>query len=692
MDKPSDNPYVVDPPTEWTPVDELDVSSATEEAALLREAINYHDYRYYVAADPLIADHTYDRLFSRLESLESAFDLSTPDSPTRRVGAPPQDELGDVEHVEPMLSIQGSVEESEVRAFDERIRRELALAGYDLDYTCQPKFDGLSIEVIYEEGTFVRASTRGDGYVGEDVTQNALTIRSIPLQLGGDPPEQLAIRGEVFMPKSAFQAHNSERIQEGEDPFANPRNAAAGSLRQLDSSVTAKRPLACYFFDILAIDGSSDPPATHRDAIDTMESYGLPVSPRVRRVSTIEEAIAYRNELAEEREDLPYEIDGVVIKVDDLALCDRLGSRARSYRWVFAYKFPARSEETTVVDIIVQVGRTGRLTPVALLDPVDVSGVTVSRATLHNPGEIQSMGVNVGDRVRIKRAGDVIPYVEEVIEHETTEPFSFPENCPVCASPVERDGPLAFCTGGLRCSAQLKRTLEHFVSEAGLDIDGIGPERIDHLLEEGLITDSLADLYRLDRDALADLEGWGERSAEKVLAELDDKRSPSLADFLAALGIKEVGPTIAQTLAREFGSLEALTDADQEDLEAVPDVGPVVASTVRDFFDTHLAVITELREVGVEPVVEDIETGSALEGLTFVLTGSLDELTRAEASDIIESNGGRVTSSVSGNTDYLVIGDNPGTTKREDAAENEIAEISEGEFFSLLDERGIAVG
>lgn len=691
MDAPSENPYVADPPAEFPPLDSLSVADAEREAEQLREAINYHDYRYYVEADPVIADRTYDRLFDRLASLEETFDITSVDSPTRRVGAPPQDELGEVEHLAPMLSIQGSVEEADVRAFDDRVRSELALAGYDLDYVCEPKFDGLSIEVVYEDGTFRRASTRGDGYVGEDVTENALTIRSIPLSLGGDPPETLAVRGEVFMPKDAFQEHNRERIQRGDDPFANPRNAAAGSLRQLDSSVTAERPLECFFFDILAYEGERDSPATHRDAIETMASFGMPVSPRVKRVSSIDEAIAYRNDLAAEREQLPYEIDGVVIKVDDRDLCERLGSRSRSYRWVFAYKFPARSEETTVVDIIIQVGRTGRLTPVALLEPVDVSGVTVSRATLHNPGEIEAMGVNVGDRVRIKRAGDVIPYVEEVIAQNSDTAFSFPSTCPICANPVERDGPLAFCTGGLSCSAQLERTIEHFVSQRGLDIDGIGPERIEQLLDAGLIEDSLADLFRLERDDLAALEGWGERSAENLLTELAAARTPPLADFIAALGIPEVGPTIAQTLAHEFGSLDAIIEADEADLEAVSDVGPVVAAAVREYFDTHLDVVRDLQAVGVEPTVVERETGSALDGLTFVFTGGLTDVTRSEASDLIESHGGRVTSSVSGNTDYLVIGDNPGATKRTDAAENDVPELDEPDFFAFLESRDVAV-
>ena len=689
MDEPPNNPYIRDPSTDFPAADAIEEATATEEAAILREAIHYHDYRYYVENDPIISDAAYDSLFDRLVTLESTFDLQTLDSPTRRVGAAPREALGEIEHLEPMLSIQGSVEAADVRSFDARVKRALDHPA-DLAYTCEPKFDGLSIEVVYENGVLDRASTRGDGDVGEDVTKNVLTIRSIPQRLGGDPPERLAVRGEVFMPKDAFTAHNRERVERGDDPFANPRNAAAGSLRQLDPTVTAERPLDCYFFDILTISGN-DTPATQQDVINQLSAFGLKTSDLVERVPTIDAAIDYRDSLAERRESLPFEIDGVVIKVDDRSYCEQLGSRSNSYRWMFAYKFPARSEETRIVDITVQVGRTGRLTPVALLDPVDVAGVTVSRATLHNPSEIEKLGVNIGDLVRIKRAGDVIPYVEEVIEHETSEHFEFPKECPICAHLVEFDGPLAFCTGGFACEAQLRRTIEHVASDRGLDIDGLGPERIDQLMEAGLLTDSVADLFRLRKSDLTQLDGWGSKSAHNLLNELEDAKSPTLTDFIAALGIPEVGPTVASTLASEFESIEALTEAEQEDLEAITDVGPIVASMIVHYFgnEENRQLLEEFRELGVEPVVRKQESGDALSGMTFVLTGSLTGMTRTEASDLIEANGGRVTSSVSGNTDYLVVGDNPGAAKQADAEENDVTQLAEDEFRSVLADHGV---
>ncbi len=690
MEPPPDNPFVSDPRLDFWPAAELDPETAEAEVEALREAIRYHDYRYYVENDPLIDDAVYDALFDRLTTLEDTFELHSPDSPTQRVGAPPGDDLGEVEHVAPMLSIDGSVEEVDVRSFDERVRREVANGGLTAGYVCEPKFDGLSVEVIYENGTFQRAATRGDGRVGEDVTPNVRTIRSVPQRLSG-VPDELALRGEVFMPKDAFQAHNRARIERGDDPFANPRNAAAGSLRQLDPAVTAERPLQCVFFDVLAWNGAPAQPATHVEVVEALAGFGLPTSDRVEQAESIEEAIAYRNELAAVRDDLPFEIDGVVIKVNDRAECETLGQRSRSYRWAFAYKFPARSEVTRVADIAVQVGRTGRLTPVALLDPVEVSGVTVSRATLHNPAEIEQLGVDIGDRVRIKRAGDVIPYVEEVVESHDAGHFTFPTECPVCDSQVEIDGPLAFCTGGLACEAQLKRSIEHFTGREGLDIDGLGPERVDQLLEVGLITSSVADLFRLRVEDLAALEGWGERSAQNLIDELDAATDPSLASFLAALGIHGVGPTLARTLAAHVGSIEALMAADRSTLEDLPDVGPIVAENITEFFanEENRAVIEDLLELGVTPHAETRAGGDALDGLTFVLTGALSDLTRDEARDLIEAHGGRMTSSVSGNTDYLIVGENPGSTKRADAATHEVPELDESAFRTLLADRGV---
>jgi DNA ligase (NAD+) len=688
-DAPSDNPYVVDPPTDFEPVTDLREAAAREQAEQLRDAVRYHDHRYYVQNDPVIGDRAYDALFTRLQDLEDEFDLDTEGSPTQRVGGEPLDELETVEHVAPMKSIDASGEADDVRAFDERVRDRLAAADYEgeVAYVCEPKFDGLSVEVVYEDGRYQRAATRGDGEEGEDVTANVRTIGAIPQRLRGDHPDFLAVRGEVYMPRDAFSEYNRERIERGDEPFANPRNAAAGTLRQLDPSVTAERPLDAFFFEILA---ASDRPDSNWADLQRFPEWGLPVSGQGERVDDIEGAIDYRDRMLDQRDDLDYEIDGVVIKVDDRAACELLGSTARAPRWAFAYKFPARTERTRVTDIAVQVGRTGRLTPVALLDPVEVGGVTVSRASLHNPDEIADLNVNVGDEVRIKRAGDVIPDVVEVVEKHSDGHFAFPDTCPVCDSPVEREGPMAFCSGGLACDAQLERAIEHYASRKGLDIEGLGPERLQQLLDAGLV-EGIPDLYDLERDDLAALEGWGETSAANLRSELDAARNPELADFLTAIGVPEVGPATARALAREFGTLDAVMDASEEELRDVPDVGEVVASEIRGFFDSeeNQQVIERLREQGVEPQAAETEGGDELAGLTFVFTGSLEEYTREEAQELVERHGGSATSSVSGNTNYLVVGDNPGTAKREDAAENDVPQIDEGEFEDLLAERGV---
>ncbi|WP_136717661.1 NAD-dependent DNA ligase LigA [Halorientalis salina] len=686
---PEDNPYVEDPSTDFDPVETLDEREAREQAAQLREAIRYHDYRYYVEADPIVGDPTYDDLFARLEALEDAFELQTEDSPTRRVGGEPMDELETVEHVVPMRSIDHSGEAEAVREFDRRVREGLAEADWEgeIEYVCEPKFDGLSVEIVYEDGGFERAATRGDGETGDDVTENVRTISSVPQRLRGDYPDFLAVRGEVYIPKAAFTEYNAERVERGEDPFANPRNAAAGTLRQLDPSVTAERPLSMFFFDVLDASERAD---SHAAELDRFRAWGLRVSDEVETVDTIEAAIDYRDGLAERREALDYEIDGVVIKVDDREAREALGATARAPRWAFAYKFPARKEVTTVTDIVVQVGRTGRLTPVALLDPVEVAGVTVSRASLHNPDEIAELNVAVGDRVRVKRAGDVIPDVEEVVEDNSAGFFEFPDRCPVCDSAVEREGPMAYCTGGLACPAQLERAIEHYASRTGLDIEGLGPERIQQLLEAGLV-EELPDLYDLDREELADLEGWGERSAENLLAELDAAKEPPLDAFLSAIGVPEVGPTTASALARAFGTIEAVMDADEDELRTVDDVGPVVAREIREFFDSerNRAVIEGLGEHGVEPQPVETDGGDELADLTVVFTGSLDGYTRQEAQDLVEEHGGSATSSVSGNTDYLVVGDDPGATKRADADANDVPELDEAEFEAMLAEHGV---
>ncbi|MFC4439699.1 MULTISPECIES: NAD-dependent DNA ligase LigA [Natrialbaceae] len=681
-----DNPYIRDPPTDFAPVEDLPPERAERQVELLREAIREHDRRYYVENEPIIADRTYDALFARLQELEGAFDLSHPDSPTRSVGGEPIDAFETVEHVAPMLSIDQSGEVENVREFDSRVRREVD----EVDYVCEPKFDGVSMEFVYEDGSLERAVTRGDGREGDDVTRNARTIGSVPQRLHGDYPEFLAVRGEVYMPKDAFQEHNRERIERGEEPFANPRNATAGTIRQLDPSVVADRPLEVFYFDVLEASELED---SHREELERFPEYGLRTNDRVEVADDIEGAIDYRDRMLEARDDLGYEIDGTVIKVDDREAREELGRTARHDRYAFAYKFPARAEVTPIADVAVQIGRTGRVTPVALLEPVDVGGVTVSRASLHNPEEIAEKNVNVGDTVRVQRAGDVIPYVEEVVEKGSTGHYDLPDRCPVCDSAIERDGPMAFCTGGLACDAQLRRSIEYYASDAGLDLEGLGEQSVRQLVNAGLL-ESVADLYELEREALTALEGWGATSAENLLAELESGREPPLPDFLSALGIPHVGPATARELAGEFGTFAAfreVAETEPERLEGVDDVGETVAGQIHDFFasEANAEAVDDVLE-HVSPEESDLETGGdELEGLTFVFTGSLEDVTRSEAQETVEAHGANAAGSVSGNTDYLVVGENPGQTKRDDAEANDVPIVDEDEFRELLAERGI---
>ncbi|WP_336035743.1 NAD-dependent DNA ligase LigA [Halobacterium yunchengense] len=719
-DAPEDNPYVRDPHTDFAPLGDVTEEAAETEAELLREAVRYHDYRYYVRNDPVVSDAAYDRLFERLRELEDAFDLQTADSPTQRVGGEPVERLGTVEHVAPMLSIDASGDADDVREFADRVERGVG----DVDFVCEPKFDGLSLEVVYEDGRYVRAATRGDGRTGEDVTENVRTIESVPQRLRGDPPEFLAVRGEVYMPRDAFQAYNAERVERGDQPFANPRNAAAGTLRQLDPSVTAERPLDCFFYDVLAAregsggseggssgvlaadDGSESDVdadasrggldvglATHWAEHEALPEWGLKVNDRTELVDDVEAAVAYRDALGEDREALDYEVDGVVLKVNDRAACVDLGTTSRHYRWAFAYKFPPRAEVTTVTDVVVQVGRTGRLTPVALLEPVEVGGVTVSRASLHNREEIAALGVDVGDEVRVERAGDVIPYVADVVESHSAGHFELPATCPRCGSDVEYDGPIAFCTGGLACPAQLVRSVGYFADV--LDVEGLGEEAAEQFVEAGIVEDDVADLYDVSEAELAALEGWGERSARNLLAELEAARHPPLGAFLAAIGIKEVGPTVARDLAAHFGTLDAFLDADEADYREVEGVGDVVAGHIAEFLanDRNRRVIERLRDedrLG-EPRSPSAAGGDELAGLAFVFTGGVEGWTRDDLRGLVTRHGGDAPSSVSGNTDYLVVGENPGARKREAADEHGVPQVSPAEFFDLLAERGVDV-
>jgi len=660
---PNDNPYVRDPETDFEPVEDLSEAEAAAQVEALRAAIEYHDHRYYVEDDPVISDAAYDALYHRLQDLEDAFDLHDPNSPTQRVGGEPLDELETVEHVVPMLSLDSSAEADEVREFDRRVRRAVG----DVRYSIEPKFDGFSVEVVYETGELDRAVTRGNGTEGEDVTENVRTIHTVPLSLQ-NAPETLVLRGEIYMPRSGFRALNERRVEHGEAAFANPRNAAAGTVRQLDPSVVAGRPLAIYFYDVME---TSAEVGSQAEAFGLLRDLGLRVHEESRTVDDVEAAIDYRDDLLDRRDGLEYEVDGVVVKVDDFGAREAMGSTAAHPRWAFAYKFPPRSGETTVRGITVQVGRTGKLTPVAMLDPVDVTGVTISRATLHNADQVRQLGVGPGAVVTVERAGDVIPQVAEVLEPgEAT--FEMPESCPVCGGEVVQEGPIHYCTN-VSCPAQLKRRIEHFCSRPGMEIEGVGEEVAETLVDEGLVS-SLPDLYRLDAEELVALEGWGETSASNLLEELEASKDAELARFLYALGIRHVGAARARQLAAAF-TLEEFRDADTETLESVEDVGPEVADAIASFFENEAnqETIDELLAAGLTP--RRSERGAELDGLTIVVTGSVEGYTRDELTSLLERHGADVTSSVSGNTDYLVVGENPGQTKRDDAREHDVEEL-----------------
>ncbi|MDZ7688895.1 MAG: NAD-dependent DNA ligase LigA [Halobacteriales archaeon] len=680
MEKPEDNPYVEPQAPEFDDIDEMSEDEAREQVEKLREAVGYHDYRYYVENDPVVSDKTYDVLYDRLETLEDKFGLSDEGSPTQRVGGEPLDELETREHVVEMLSIDSSEDEDEVRAFDERVREDVG----DVDYHVEPKFDGFSIELVYDEGTLTSAVTRGDGVVGEDVTENVRTVQSVPLRLRG-APEQLVLRGEVYMPKDGFQELNKERVELGETPFANPRNAAVGTIRRLDPSVVAERPLDIYVYDVMRTTAEV---GTQTEAVELLESLNFRVNEKNRLVGDIDSFVEYRNELLEEREELGYEVDGVIAKVDDFSKRETLGETSAHPRWSFAYKFPAKTDMTRVADIAVQVGRTGKLTPVALLEPVELDGVTVSRASLHNQKQVRELGVREGATVEIERAGDVIPQVKRVVEEEDEEGkdadvngFMMPDTCPVCGSEVVRDGEHHYCSGGVACPAQLKRRLEHFASRDAMDIDGMGEQVVSLLVEEGIV-ESLPDLYDLRVEDLSALEGFGEMSAKKLVEEIEASKDATLAEFLTALGIHRVGKERARKLADEF-SLDELIEADEAELLKVEDVGPEVAESVTGFFGDGGSgrgreVVEELLDRGVKP--ERQETEDTLKGTKIVFTGRVEGYTRNELEDLLERHGADVTSSVSGETDYLVVGENPGATKQEDAEEHGVETLDEDEF------------
>ncbi|WP_455197941.1 NAD-dependent DNA ligase LigA, partial [Kaarinaea lacus] len=568
-------------------------------AADLREQINYHNYRYYVLDDPEIPDAEYDRLFRELQDLEKAFpELISADSPTQRVGAEPLPSFGEVKHSVPMLSLGNAFSDDEVKAFFKRITDRLGIS--DVQFVAEPKLDGLAISLLYQKGILVRAATRGDGITGEDVTQNVKTIHAVPLHLvGKDYPRELEVRGEVFMPRKGFEELNRRQKANNEKIFANPRNAAAGSLRQLDSKITATRPLSIFCYGIGQVEGGRLPDR-HSAMLKSLEGWGFPVCPEVKSVNGLDECLAYYQGISQRRNKLPYDIDGVVYKVDRLDQQEQLGFISRAPRWAIAHKFPAQEELTKLLAIDVQVGRTGALTPVARLEPVEVGGVTVTNATLHNQDEIERMDVRVGDTVVIYRAGDVIPKVASVIKSrrpKNTRKYKMPKHCPVCGSEIVRveDEAVMRCSGGLYCPAQRKEAIKHFASRRAMDIEGLGDKLVEQLVDREMIHD-VADLFALEMEELAGLDRMAKKSAENLLNALEKSKNTTLPRFIFALGIREVGEATAQSLANHFGNLKALMKADEEELQTVTDVGPVVAFNIVTFFHQphNLEVIDKL--------------------------------------------------------------------------------------------------
>lgn len=662
-----------------------DKSDAAKRIDELRETINRHDRLYYTENAPEISDAEYDRLFAELEELEAAHpDLVTPASPTQRVGAAPVSGLEDVAHIAPMLSLHAVREAKKIADFFDSVHSEMDRD--DVRFLAEPKFDGLSIEVVYEDGHFTRASTRGDGETGEDITHTLRTVRGLPLSLKNPDkvPGELAVRGEAILPKSSFQKVNRTRLEQGEEPFANPRNAAAGLLRRLDPSAAEDIRFAVTFYDATGIDADIAP--TQGDLLNLFADLGLPVIGDTTTCTARDAAESFHDKLLGQRDDLDYEIDGIVLKLDSRADRNALGTRSRSPRWAIAWKFPPRTEETRIADIAVSVGRTGALTPVALLDPVDIGGVTVARATLHNIEEVHRKDLRIGDTVRIERAGDVIPEVAERVPRPgvaRADPFEMPDHCPSCGAEVERRGPLTYCPAGIACHAQLKGRLVHYGSRGAMDIEGLGEQTAEQLVSRGLVED-IADLYDLSTDDIAQLDGFAEGSASALRKAIQDRRQVPLDRFLSALGIRHVGSDAARRLARAFGSLDALMQASEDEIAQVDGIGNETALSVATFWaeDRNRDVIERLREAGLSPQPV-AKAGSALEGKTFVLTGALEDWTRQEATEEIERRGGRVTSSVSSETDYIVVGADPGS-KLDDARDQDVATLDEDEFKEML--------
>lgn len=669
---------------------------AAEEITLLCAELNQHCHRYYVLGDPLIQDSEYDQLYRRLVELELQFPrLVSPQSPTQRVGDKPLPFFEQVEHELPMLSLGNAFDDGELVAFEVGIQKQLDIETA-IDFVCEPKLDGLAVGLLYEQGKLVRAATRGDGHTGENVTRNIRTIRSVPLRLQGENlPARLEVRAEVILPQSGFNELNRKQLEKGEKPFANPRNAAAGSLRQLDSKVTAARPLDIYFYSIAWLEGG-DKPRSQYLALAQLKAWGLKVNPEIKQVKGAQAVAAYCRTMSEQRQQLGYEIDGVVVKVDSLALQQDLGFVTRAPRWAIAYKFPAEEVLTQLLGVDFQVGRTGAVTPVARLQPVSVGGVTVSNATLHNMDEIERMDVRVNDYVWIYRAGDVIPKIQRVAlerRPENAQVIARPSHCPICQAEIETvEGEVVIrCDAGLSCAAQQREAVKHFVSRRALDVDGLGARLVEQLVDEHLV-ENIADIYALKLEALIKLERMGDKSARNLIAALEKSKATTLPRFLYGLGIPGVGESTALSLASSFGSLKKIQQADEDLLLAIDDIGPIVAHHVSHFFKQpeNKTVIDALLSAGLhwpDLMVQNVAEGSAesaLAGKTFVLTGTLTQFTRAQAKEYLQAVGAKVAGSVSKKTDYVVAGEAAGS-KLVKAQELGVEVLSESQLLVLLE-------
>jgi DNA ligase (NAD+) len=665
-------------------------ASIKKEVEKLREKLRYHEYRYYVLDEPEISDGAYDRLMNRLKELEEAHpELVTPDSLTVRVGGAPREGFTKVQHARPMLSLDNAFSYDALRDWDKRVREG---SGQErIEYIAEHKFDGLSISLQYEEGALVRGVTRGDGTTGEDVTPNVKTIRSIPLRADAAVLKRIKlarnfeVRGEVMMTRKAFEALNRKQEEIGGKIFVNARNSAAGAVRVLDPAITAARRLD-FFAYYLLVDGRV-PFAKHSQSLQALKQLRFRASDDWKLCAGIEAVTAYCDDWDAKREKLPYEIDGVVIKVNSIPIQNELGYTAKAPRWAIAYKYPARQETTVVNDIIVQVGRTGTLTPVALLEPVQVGGVTVSRSTLHNMDEIERLGLQIGDTVLIERAGEVIPHVLKVVkEGKNRKPFKMPKNCPECGSAIHHvEGEVAYRCVNAACPAKRKESLLHFAGRHAMNIDGLGDKIVDQLVDKGLVKD-VADLYSLKLEELAGLERMAEKSAQNLLDEIEVSKKNSLERLIYALGIQFVGERTGQLLAEHFSSLEELAAAREEELEEVPEVGPKVAASIVEFFSepANLKLIKKLNKAGVHPTAEKRKVKSdKFAGKSFVFTGGLANRSREEAGEIVQQHGGKVSGSVSKKTDYVVVGTDPGS-KYDKAKELGVTILSETEFEKLL--------